>query len=720
MMSWLLLAALVQAPAVALPPDTTTFEATARAAWLGTLDGSVSPDSLPTIIARAAGLKFQARADRLVPDLDSALAASVMSGGALRESPWGWFALARQVQVTRGSCLPFHDASQRDWFFRCRRVLSAYRDAVKRDSAFAPVLADLDLGLPWPGEWRNPAWDLAVLTAALNTWALPVAARRTLERRRILVAMEVLPLDSLRALLSGEALDALADGQHAFITSRVLALGGRGEAALTAYRRAAGAGATDADLEAIGYDIELIGTPEEAEAWKALQPAERADWIEKFWLDRDLRDGLVPGGRIVAHAERWAVAAREYRVPSTDLQMGVWIRRRERMPCPVFEDVDDPAALVLSCGLDAPLSQAKVFDDRGLTYLRHGPPQQKANYPGMQYINKESWVYELPEGRRVIHFGRQDMFMPMVAGPMPFGDLMSACQVTPRYCVLAARQSLGRVPPEQMRLLLERGREDLGAILRTDGAMTRFDTPLPLNVGAYGLGSRASRITVAVDVPVASLRSLAGADSAVALQWQVRVRDARGGWPVVEDSVQRVTLPPPAAREDAGVYLTLVREFSVTPGNHDVRVVLADTGRRAGASFGRSGVVVLDDDRVGLSDIILLPDGAQGAVRQIEGTSVRLSPTFTPGASRFLQVGYLLHELAGQEVRVAVEVTDLEKAGSPVVSVSFVERPLTNRDFRTHRVGTEQLKSGAYDLTVTLTLPDGTTQSRVQRMLVRR
>jgi hypothetical protein len=131
-------------------------------------------------------------------------------------------------------------------------------------------------------------------------------------------------------------------------------------------------------------------------------------------------------------------------------------------------------------------------------------------------------------------------------------------------------------------------------------------------------------------------------------------------------------------------------------------------------------VVVLDDDRVGLSDIILLPDGAQGAVRQIEGTSVRLSPTFTPGASRFLQVGYLLHELAGQEVRVAVEVTDLEKAGSPVVSVSFVERPLTNRDFRTHRVGTEQLKSGAYDLTVTLTLPDGTTQSRVQRMLVRR
>jgi hypothetical protein len=720
MMSWLLLATLVQAPPAAPPQDTTDFESIARTAWLGTLGGTVPADSFPAIIARAARLKFQARADRLVPDLDSALAASVMSRGALRESPWGWFALARQLQITRGSCLPFHEASQRDWFFRCRRVLSAYRDAMKRDSAFAPVLGDLDIGLPWPGEWRNPGWDLGVLTAALDKWSLPVAARRALERRRILVAMEVLPLDSLRALLSGEALDALPDGQHAFITSRILALGGRGTAALAAYRRAAGAGATEADLEAIGYDIELIGTPEEIEAWKTLDPSARADWIEKFWLDRDIRDGLAPGGRLVVHAERWAVAARDYRVPSTDLQMGVWTRRSERMPCPIFEDVDDPAALVLGCGLDAPRSQAKVFDDRGLTYLRHGPPQQKANYPGMQHINAESWVYELPEGRRVIHFGRLDMFMPMVAGPMPFGDLMSACQVTPRYCVLAARQSLGRVPPEQMRLLLERGIEDLGEILRSDGAMTRFDAPLPMNVGAYGLGSQSSRVTVAVDVPVASLRPLVGADSAVALQWQVRVREAGGGWPVVQDSVQRVTLPPPAAKADAGVYLTLVREFSVTPGTHDIRVVLADTGGRAGASFGRTSIAVLDDGHAGISDVIMLPVGGQGTARQVEGTSVRLSPTFTPGASRFVQIGYVLHELAGHDVRVSVEVTEPDKERAPVVSVSFAERPGTNRDFRTHRVGTAQLKPGAYDLTVTLTLPDGRTQSRVQRMLVGR
>jgi hypothetical protein len=675
---------------------------------------------LPTIIARAAGLKFQARANRLVPDLDSALAASVTSGGALRDSPWGWFALARQLQVTRGSCLPFHEASQRDWSFRCRRVITAYREAVKRDSLFAPVLVDLDVGIPWPGEWRTPAWDLAALTHALDAWALPDATRRVLQRRRILVAMEVLPLDSLRALLSGEALGAMIEGEHAFIASRILALGGRGTAALEAYRRAAGRNGTRADLDGIRQDIELIGTVEELAAWDSLPPDARADWVERFWLDRDHRDGLVPGGRLVVHAERWAVAARDYRAPSKDLTGGVWLRRSERMPCPTFDDVEDPAALILGCGLDQPRAQVRVFDDRGVTYLRHGPPQQKANYPGMDHINSESWAYMFPEGRRVIHFTRWDMFDPMMALPVPRGDWMSACQVAPRFCVLEARQTLGRIPPEQMRLIVERGTEDLQAVMRTDGAMTRFDAPLPMNVGAYGLGSRSSRVTVAVDVPVASLRSLAGADSPVALQWQVRIRDVGGGWPVVEDSVQRVTLPAPTARNDAGVYLTLVREFSVTPGNHDVRVVLADTGRRAGASFGRSGIVVLDDDRVGLSDIILLPDGAQGAARQIEGTSVRLSPTFTPGASRFVQVGYLLHELQGQEVRVSVEVTSPEEERAPVVSVSFAERPGSNRDFRVHRLGVAQLKPGAYDLTVTLTLPDGTTQSRVQRMLVRR
>lgn len=720
MMSWLLLATLVQAPIEALPQDSLDFEAVARTAWLGTLEGTVPADSLPAIIARAANLKFQAHGDRLVPDLDSALAASVMSGGALRESAWGWLALGRQLQARRGTCLPFHEVSMRGWMFHCRRVLSAYREAVKRDSTFAPALVDLDIGMPWPGEWRTPTWDIAALTNALDTWPLPDAPRRALQRRRILVAMEVLPLDSLRALLSGEALGALADGEHAFITARILALGGRGTAALEAYRKAAGLDGTRADLEAIKYDIELIGTPEDLEAWNALDAADRPEWVEKFWLDRDIRDGLAPGQRLVVHAERWAVAAREYRSPSTDLHGGVWIRRSERMQCPLFEDVEDPAVLALGCGLNEPRAQVRVFDDRGVAYLRHGPPQQKANYPGMDHINSESWAYELPEGRRVIHFWRDNMFQLMVALPVPRRDWISACQVAPRFCVLAARQSLGPIPPEQMRLALERGREDLGAILRSDGAMTRFDAPLPMNVGAYGLGSRASRVTVAVDVPVASLRSLLGADSSVALRWQVRIRDVGGGWPVVEDSVQRVTLPPPAARKDAGVYLTLVREFGVTPGTHDVRIVLADTAGRAGASFGRTGIVVLDDDRIGLSDIILLPDGRQGAARQIEGTPVRLSPTFTPGGARFVQVGYVLHELAGQEVRVSVEVTDPEKEGAPVVSVSFAERPGTNRDFRTHRVGTEQLKPGAYDLTVTLSLPDGRTQSRVQRMLVRR
>jgi hypothetical protein len=85
-----------------------------------------------------------------------------------------------------------------------------------------------------------------------------------------------------------------------------------------------------------------------------------------------------------------------------------------------------------------------------------------------------------------------------------------------------------------------------------------------------------------------------------------------------------------------------------------------------------------------------------------------------------VQIGYVLHELAGHDVRVSVEVTEPDKERAPVVSVSFAERPGTNRDFRTHRVGTAQLKPGAYDLTVTLTLPDGRTQSRVQRMLVGR
>jgi hypothetical protein len=110
-------------------PSDSSFDQRARSAWVAVADSptELRDGSLPLAIARLAGLTFQEKADRLTPDLDSALALSVMSGGALRNSPWGWFAIARQLQKSQGTCAPASAISMMDWAGHCRRVYSAYQ-----------------------------------------------------------------------------------------------------------------------------------------------------------------------------------------------------------------------------------------------------------------------------------------------------------------------------------------------------------------------------------------------------------------------------------------------------------------------------------------------------------------------------------------------------------------------------------------------------------------
>jgi hypothetical protein len=393
--------------------------------------------------------------------------------------------------------------------------------------------------------------------------------------------------------------------------------------------------------------------------------------------------------------------------------------------CPVENDGEDPALLVLNCNFPDSIMRTRVFDDRGIAYLRHGEPQQKANYPGLSHFDVESWAFNVSDGIRVLHFGRvlPNPLVGMSARPVAGGDWMTACQVTPRYCVLAARQSLGeRIPPERMQQVAERGAEEMLQLLTTDGAPQRFRNAFAFNAAAYALGSAPGQLTLAVDAPLEALRKLVTTDSTrVSLRWQVRIRGHDGVWPVSSDMYQSLPLPPRAPEGEGGTFLTLVREFAVPPGSYDLRLVLSDSAGTTGARYSRDGFTMIRGSTPNLSDVVLMPEGAQGATRAIEGVPVRISPTFTPGAARFVQVGYLLTGLAGRDVRVTVQVTEVGKGdGEPRIAVTFTERPTSDRDFRIQQIGLERLRNGAWDLTVSVPLPDGTTVTRTQRMVVRR
>jgi hypothetical protein len=279
-----------------------------------------------------------------------------------------------------------------------------------------------------------------------------------------------------------------------------------------------------------------------------------------------------------------------------------------------------------------------------------------------------------------------------------------------------------RIPPEVNRLFVERAQEQMDRVLTKDGAPQRFRNAFRFNAGAYAVGSAPGRLTLAVDAPLEELRKLVTTDSTrVALRWQVRIRGSDGEWPVSSDTVQSLSIPARTRDGDNGRYLTLVREFAVPPGSYDLRVVLSDSAGTTGAMYSRDSFTMIGGSGPNLSDLVLMPDGSQGAVRSIEGESVRISPTFTPGNARFVQLGYLLTGLADRDVRVTVQVTEAGKEGdTPRISVTFPERPDSDRAFRTQRLGLERLGTGAWDLSVSVVLPDGTTVTRMQRMVVRR
>ncbi|MEO7353613.1 MAG: hypothetical protein ABIZ70_04600 [Gemmatimonadales bacterium] len=367
-----------------------------------------------------------------------------------------------------------------------------------------------------------------------------------------------------------------------------------------------------------------------------------------------------------------------------------------------------------------------LLDDRGLTYLKHGEPQQRAQYSAVAARYVESWLYVLRDTTIVVHFRHPEspeVLSGMVTTPVAALDWMSACQLAPKYCVLEARQGQrGGIPREQVVRLKELSELDQRYLRRTDDAPQRFDFKLPMAAAAIGLGKAPGVTTVVADVSLRDLVAHATDDSTrLALRWQLRIRNAAKEWVVSLDTIRRYRLPANAKSAAADAYLTLMLEVPVPAGTNEVKLVLSDTTGKIGAEYTRTGLVVESPTAAaGLSDLVLLPDGGQGAASSIEGTPVRLSPSLTPGRAKFIGIGYIITGAAGKEVAVSVTVTEIGKEKDPpAIQVTFPDRPPTARTFRTQRVGISALKKGVYTLQISAEVVPGTRLVRSQLLAVR-
>lgn len=101
-------------------------------------------------------------------------------------------------------------------------------------------------------------------------------------------------------------------------------------------------------------------------------------FLGRFWRDRETVSGRAPGSRLAEHYRRWDVAERRYKLQ------------------PQYHQQWDFGQIYRT-------AQTEV-DDRGVVYIRHGEPDDKASYGGSDTPPNESWVYHRPGTDLMLNF----------------------------------------------------------------------------------------------------------------------------------------------------------------------------------------------------------------------------------------------------------------------------------------------------------------------------
>ncbi len=141
----------------------------------------------------------------------------------------------------------------------------------------------------------------------------------------------------------------------------------------------------DPDLVALyRSDLAPIATDDELARFDAADAAGRAAFLKTFWRNRDAAALRSDGERLTEHFRRLVYARRHFRL--------------------------GPFRRVYDFG-ERYHSGSREFDDRGIIYVRHGPPLTRQIHvtPAAAIYGAESWTYLIGDRLRAYHFvGRED------------------------------------------------------------------------------------------------------------------------------------------------------------------------------------------------------------------------------------------------------------------------------------------------------------------------
>ena len=142
------------------------------------------------------------------------------------------------------------------------------------------------------------------------------------------------------------------------------------------------------DAELIFEDVKYVVTDKELRHFLSLvTPEDYADFFRRFWLRRDPTPALSYNARLAEHYRRLMVAETYYRYD----ELRAWFNNPDKLSVFNF-----PPAFALNDRLN----------DKGLIYIRHGDPADRARTIDQDLIQNESWFYDptpaLPQ--MIFHF----------------------------------------------------------------------------------------------------------------------------------------------------------------------------------------------------------------------------------------------------------------------------------------------------------------------------
>lgn len=481
--------------------------------------------------------------------------------------------------------------------------------------------------------------------------------------------------------------------------------------------------AIDDSLAVAGYraDLATIASDSVLREFDQQQGARRARYLQRFWDQRDRTELRTPGERLREHYRRLFYARKNFHLVSTNRHYDIVERYR---------------------------SGSRDFDDRGVIYLRHGEPSQRAAYAAPGLEPNESWRYSRPDGDLIFHFiAREDVqdfkLVESLFDVLGFSDavklqgtyygvsdndmaeqlMLSREQLAPIYRRLqgAGHMSSGRYQTEERRV----GQESIALGTTSDSYELRFSKELKARWEVLGVGQDSSGHQVQVAYAIAG-SSLEPVTVTRGYLYSVRLRfmatDGRGQVVASLDTTRHFVAPAPVPPNE---HLVGRVAMPVPPGELQYRLALQQ-GEAAGLSIPRDSVRVgpVTSTSLGLSDLVLGSRSANLSWRRSDKDTVLFNPLRTYRRSEEMELYY---EIEGMRaIPYTVELTVRKNGGGgglfkkifggggAALRLKFDEQA-TTPTVNTHRtLKLDRLKPGNYVLEVVVTDAEGRKDRRRQ------